>query len=256
MVSTGFASWQHSGGSWREEFIMPPVQLDSTKSKQLAAGLTLSLDRHLLGMGLEVWMDVIARKFATLQICVVADSAAANLKLLWKFMAYMQLQGKRVESLVLGYFNPCLLHQLARVLVMNLERAALHASLYSITRLNQHTPLRAKTWTAVVSLLKDHFKFELGIPPIGLRRSTADGSFRRNLMRLLTGFWDWEQPSTSKQEALLELFTFFNGDLMSETSLVHFCSGCCQNRQHSLDKVRWALAGKTVEMVKGTRTAT
>jgi len=76
-----------------------------------------------------------------------------------------------------------------------------------------------------------------GAPDSGKERCSPQ--FRHELLRLLTGWWDFEEASSMKQLQLVQLFQFFNGDIYDEGPLVHYCSGpdCCRNESHSLSRV-------------------
>lgn len=244
LVTSGVIQWKHGAQgadavSKGHEVICPPVQLDSTTAEQIAAGLSLSLEKHLLdGLSLEVWMDVLSRNYGRLNFFVVADSAASNVRLLWRLLAYIQKQGKRVNVLVTGCYAPCLLHQVSRMLTMTLERQGVNAALYSVTRLNQHSVFRKKTWVALQAVLRERYVYVAGPIPPGTARSSAP--YRESLMKVLTGWWDWETNSHAKEQNLRNLFSHFNGDIMDEGRLTHYChSGCCENAHHSLNKVPW-----------------
>lgn len=107
---TGAVSWPGN----KEELIFPPLQVDRTTADFLAAGIAhnLAFVRPL--------PDLIkdASLFSQVQFLVVADSASANCKLLPRLFAYLQ---KELPQSV-AFFSPCLLHQMSRLVVMNLER--------------------------------------------------------------------------------------------------------------------------------------
>lgn len=63
--------------------------------------------------------------------------------------------GEGTLGVILSHFGACLLHQMSRILVHNLERQQVAASLYSLTGLCQHTLLRTKTWEALQAVLKE-----------------------------------------------------------------------------------------------------
>eukprot|EP00438_Fugacium_kawagutii_P033028 Skav220871 [mRNA] locus=scaffold1331:176785:177609:- [translate_table: standard] len=244
MVATGSVSWQCknvAGDEGQTEsqshaFLAPPVQLDSTTADQIGAALMHTLEKHLFaGLSFETWFDTVAASFGRVSFHIVADSAASNLKLCWKLMAFFKKEGDRCGVLTTSHFNACMLHQLSRMLTMCLEKQQVTASLYSLTRLNQHGPTRRKTWEALESLLQEKFVYQPGEVPIGTPRSSRE--FRLALLRLLTGFWTWNEPTTTKEVCLEQLFKFFNGDLMSD-NLTHYCTGCCQNQQDALNKAR------------------
>lgn len=51
---------------------------------------------------------------------------------------------------------------------LNLERQMVSAPLFSITRLNQHSVLRRKTWDVMQKLLHQKFSFRAGSPPLNV----------------------------------------------------------------------------------------
>ena len=241
-VATGSVGWESKGFETPavtecHDLVLPPVQLENTTSEQIAAALMLSLERWLLnGVGFETWMNTMSRKCDRISLCVVADSAASNMKLTWRLLSYFQALGARAGMAATGHFAQCILHQLARILVTALERYRVSPAMYSITRLNQNTATRSKTWEALKGLLAERFVYTCGPVPPDTRRASPE--FRRNLKKLLIGYWDFEEPSTTKQALVTQLFDFFNGDIADEKRWCHFCKpGCCKNKQEAMNKV-------------------
>lgn len=235
-VMTGSVTWCGPEERGCEDILTPPIQLDSTNADQITASLMLSFERFLFGnMSFQTWLGIAAEKFSHINFFVIADSASANIKLSWKLLSFLQEQGRRNNTIVTAAFAPCLLHQLSRMVAANLEKQKVSAAIYSLSRLNQFGPTRSKTREALITLLSERFVFRRGPIPPGTERSSPE--FRHRLLQLLTGHWDFEEPSTVKHEALTTLFSFFNGDLAKETQWFHYCQGCCASKQDAINKV-------------------
>lgn len=118
MVGSATVAWQHgSTQQRREEVVLPPLEVGRTSAKFLLCGLLKMFD-YICPM-LDLMKETEA--FQCVQWLVVADSATANLKALPRLFAFLQ----RRSGNSLAWFSPCLLHQCARLLVMNLERQGL-----------------------------------------------------------------------------------------------------------------------------------
>ena len=98
----------------KEELVLPPLMVERTSAEYLIAGIirTLAFIRSL--------PDIIRDTggFEQAQFLAVADSASANCRLLAKLFSYLQQEC----PVAVGFFSPCLLHQMSRLLVLNLER--------------------------------------------------------------------------------------------------------------------------------------
>lgn len=117
MVCTGSVAWETGKSENANPFVIPPLQIERTTSKQILAGLLLGLEKHLFNeLSLEGWLQSIASKFSRLHFGIVADSASANVKLNWKLMAFLQKIGERYNIFTTSWYYPCCLHQLARIL--------------------------------------------------------------------------------------------------------------------------------------------
>ena len=125
MVTTGSVNWQlaDSGARRKEELIFPPLQLQRTTAKFLTRAIV-----HNFGFVCPL-LDMLreGEKFNCMQWLVVADAAAANCKALPHLFTF--LLNKCEKSL--AHYSPCLLHQLARLLVLTLEREGLCSHLAS-----------------------------------------------------------------------------------------------------------------------------
>ena len=124
MVATGVAAWRGEGDPAhfsKSELIFPPLQLQRTSAQFLTRAIVQNFDFlcPLLDMLKEVG------NFKCVQWRVVADSASANCKALPHLFAYLHNQCGNI----LASFSPCLLHQLSRILVLNLERQAVSSHL-------------------------------------------------------------------------------------------------------------------------------
>ena len=116
MVTVATVSWEHAKSQESHPVVFPPLQLDATNADQIGAGILINLQRHLLNdLEFEIWLETIASKYSRVKLFIVADSASANVKLTWRFMSYVQNLCKRLKILATCNFNPCLLHQIARM---------------------------------------------------------------------------------------------------------------------------------------------
>lgn len=116
MVQTGAVAWSDGGpGPFnKEELIFPPLQLTRTTAKFLLRGILYNFQF------VSPLQEILSKteQFRVVQWLVVADAASANCKMLPHFFAFLQKE----SSNSLALYVPCLLHQMARVLVLNLER--------------------------------------------------------------------------------------------------------------------------------------
>ena len=121
LVCTGHVSWNKDGSSQFESFVLPPVQLERTNAPQISAGLCVSLERHLFNkLGWETWLQSLAATYSQLNVFIMADSASANIKLTWRLCSWLQKKGKQYGINVSVHYNPCMLHQVARMVVSGL----------------------------------------------------------------------------------------------------------------------------------------
>ena len=148
------------------------------------------------------------------------------------------------ESIVLTtcVFTQCALHQMARLLALHIVRHKISASLFSVTRLNQHSHARDQVKHAMKVLLSQRFKFQANQePPGGFFQSPV---VKSKLLDLLGGTWAGEDGSdpeelSARQTLLKDAFAFFNGNIMDESEWTHYCSGCHENRAQTLEHAPW-----------------
>lgn len=242
LVCDGTASWvSESNAHEIHETIFPPVQIQNTTSGQIAAALVHLLETHLFGVRIHAFLRLLAVSFSSLHFHMVADSAAANLRLVAKILQFLSTEGKTCNLSVTASFFPCSLHQVARLVIMNLERQKVSAALYSISRLYQSTPLRQKTLASLIEVLRARFDYQVGFPP---RDETATPEFRSDLLRMLTNNWssdsDSARVSNGIDDHIIALLRFFNGNLTDAEKWSHYCSGpeCCPNKRASLNKAK------------------
>ena len=116
LVQTGAIAWADQAGGFvhKEELIFPPLQLARTNSKFLLRALLYNF--QFVSPLQEILSET--SQFAIVQWLVVADAATANCKMLPHLFAFLQKE----TGNSLAVYAPCLLHQMARVLVLNLER--------------------------------------------------------------------------------------------------------------------------------------
>eukprot|EP00435_Cladocopium_sp_Y103_P041057 s1039_g11.t1 len=112
--------------------------------------------------------------------------------------------------------------------------------LYCLSRLLQQSSLRTCVVKAMLVELEKRFAYSrvFAVPS----RATNSSKFRACLAQLLFTPWDVSKsedgqlPISEKMLNWKEVFQFFNGDLADEASWQHWCTGCCNDRQASLEK--------------------
>lgn len=235
MVVTGTIARVLRDERLQNEVIVPPVQVETCDAEHLSAALAMTLENHIFGCDMSAFFAKASQVYSTVNLQVVADCAASNLKFMRHFLSYMCSQGAAHDVLVTAMFSPCMLHQLARVLTRNLSSKGVSAPLFSITRLLQFSPLRTKTEQALEAELRPRFRWKRGPPPHG---PTSSPEFRRELVKLLVGSWEFQEPSEEREQAVEDLFTFWNGDLRREDEWYHYCvdANCCGSEAESMRK--------------------
>ena len=248
LVCCGLVGWAVAGKKFEaHELILPCIRLENTASGQIAAGLSRLFEAHVTGTGWQTFLHTISKNFNSIHFAVVADSAASNLRFLRHWLKYLRNMARDASITLTATFCPCLLHQMSRVVDLNLQRQgetgqSLSAALFSISRLSQHSVLREKTKKALFAELHTRFRWERGSPP---EMPTNRAEFRSTLVQILCGTWGQSAPSAEEQQRLNELFTFFNGNLLQEEFWQHYCRGpeCCETERAGLNKallVGWA----------------
>ena len=232
LVSCGTVGWLTEGEREQHEILFPPVTLQSTTAEQIGAGLCHNFEQHLTTVSWPTLFQQISGSFGAVHFNIVADSAAPNLKLVRHMLQFLCKAGEQAGLCVTGVFLPCLLHQVSRIIVVALDRNHVSAPLYSVSRLNQHTVLREKTWKSLHDELHRRFRWIRGPPP---NENLSSPAFRRPLLQLLAGNWQ----TSEEPEMVASLLNFFNGDLRDPDNWYHYCSeGCCSSRRESLSKAR------------------
>lgn len=124
MVQTGSVAWSDGGPGpvSKEELVFPPLQLTRTTASFLVRALLYNF--QFVSPVQEILSET--EQFAAVQWLVVADAAPANCKMLPHLFSFLREE----TSNSLAVYVPCLLHQMARILVVNLERQAV--SSYSV----------------------------------------------------------------------------------------------------------------------------
>lgn len=165
---------------------------------------------------------------------MVGDAATSNVKCMKHLLPWLQEQGKRWNLVVSGVFMPCLLHQLSRLIIMDLDRSDLSTPLFSITRLTQHSVLRDKVFESLEKELRARLRRKTCFPPADVESCSAD--FRRQLNQILLGRWQENGAVSAAEQRVLDMFSFFNGDITQEGEWEHYCNGCCGNDQIAMSK--------------------
>ena len=213
MVMTACVDIRDHLGTCKQEVVLPPKELGSCKSTQLGCALLQSLEQHLFGTSLEVFINQVASKFTGLNIVNTGDAASANVKTAELLFTYVKKVAREHGLVATSCFTFCSLHQLARILSLHLERQALTAAMYSISRLHQHKSTREKTRQHLKRLLTQRFEYKVEVPPFC---QFTRRLFRQHLLSLLTGAWNGEEEidkSLTRAKLVEETLRFFNGDL-------------------------------------------
>ena len=117
MVTTGTVCWSDQNATRTEDLVFPPLELARNSAAFLVHGL-------LRGFGLleplDKLVDKAAAKFPMVQFHCVSDAAAANCKALPQLFSWLQAR----SSNCVATHSPCLLHQMSRIVVLNLEHQA------------------------------------------------------------------------------------------------------------------------------------
>eukprot|EP00435_Cladocopium_sp_Y103_P049034 s1427_g14.t1 len=254
LVQTGAVSWTDAGGGpvHKEEVIFPPLQLARTNARYLLKALLCNF--QFVSPLEEILLET--QQFPIVQWLVVADAASANCKMLPHLFSYLQQQA----SNALSVYIPCLLHQMSRVLVQNLERQGVSSPsvwisscpLYCLSRLLQQSTLRSAAQRAMLVELENRFSYHrvFAVPA----RATNSSRFRSCLAQLLWTPWDCSRLAqasngdggahalqTERMVNLQLAFAFFNGNLADGSKFEHWCTGCCESEEASLEKARRAL---------------
>ena len=123
------------------------------------------------------------------------------------------------------------------------ENVQCSGPLYCLTRLVQQSSLRTNVLKAMLVELQRRFAYHrvFAVPS----RATNSRNFRRSLARLLWEPWDPSrqvtigEASARQSEKMVNwqnVFAFFNGNLQDEDNWEHWCTGCCSDRDTSLEK--------------------
>ena len=246
-VCTGCVSWTDvECCSRKEPLVFPPRQMSNVDAEHIAAALLFNLEQCLFGSSILGFLAKLAKHYRVLHICLVGDAATGNRKVVAQLF-HLLTEAARQHNVVLTLsWNPCLLHQCARILLLQLEQRQLSAALYSITRLHQHSNTRAKTSESMRRLLTDRFDYRDNEPPPPAALCFANNQvFRGHLFRLLSelGAWDGENADTplhfssERSHLLQQLLQFFNGDITQSEKWTHHCQGCHRNKKEAIQEV-------------------
>lgn len=232
-VATGVVHFAtQNGPSLKDEVVWPARQLSATASQHIGTAIIENLE-HLFGMDLESAIEELANKKVSLNLVCVGDAASANLKCASLLFSHVLSLGQKNNVVVTANFSHCGLHQMCRILALHLERQALKAALFSISRLHQHSSIRDDTRDALLVLLRRRFRFRQNArPPLCTFTSSH---MRDSLFQLLTGSWPGEGDSESMSDrstSMQNFMKFFNGNLLDQDEWSHYCSGpdCCADQ--------------------------
>lgn len=241
MVMTACIDIRDHLGTCKQEVVLPPRELGSCKSTQLGCALLQTLEQHLFGTSLEVFVNQVASKFSGLNIVSTGDAASANLKTAELLSTYVKKVAREHGLVATSCFTFCGLHQLSRILSLHLERQALTAAMYSISRLRQHKSTRERTRQHLKTLLTQRFEYKVAVPPFC---QFTRRLFRQHLLSLLTGAWNGEEDidkSLTRAKLVEETLRFFNGDLSKGEAWTHYCHGlgCHDGPKAALEHAPW-----------------
>jgi hypothetical protein len=243
-VASGTMSWDDDNMKKQTaELVFAPRKIDTTTADQIGTALVDELERHVFGMSLEGFISQASHIYGTLDFNLVGDSFSSNIALSGKLQRYVHDQCRTNNMLPLSSFEACSLHQLARIVVLILERHKMSASLYSISRLNTSSVLSKKVWKSIELELPIRFRYHAGQPPPAML-VTSD-AFRTGLIKLLVGVWDGHEIDTTNEKIIQDAFNFFNGNLADEDCWDHWCCGCHKSKQEALNEAmgsaKWSL---------------
>ncbi|CAE7348773.1 unnamed protein product [Symbiodinium sp. CCMP2592] len=237
LVSSGTVCWSDGEGlSHAEEINLPPRQVPGTSSKDVGPALMQNLEEFIFGTSVSAFIESASKKYRSVSFYIVADSAKANLKTIRQLLAYFHQVAEESALRFTFQFTPCLMHQLMRVVLLSMDHKKLTSSMYSISRIQLSSTLKARTLTAMKDLLEKNFRYVPDeTPPEG------NPFFRRRLGELLKGALNVDMGELAIGEERCKLIDkalgFFNGNLLDKHSLCHFCTGCHRDRQHALSEV-------------------
>ena len=118
-----------------EEVAIPPLQLLSTGQHFLGAALLSGICIYALGTPtISAWLPQITPAFGGVFWSFASDSAAPNVVMLAQLTAYLLLSAVAANTICFVWWEPCGLHQLARVTVSILGIHGIAASMYSASR--------------------------------------------------------------------------------------------------------------------------
>ena len=125
MVTTGCVGWHalesEGHGFHKEELLFVPLELQRCTAQFLVHAIVKNFS--FLCPLLDLLKKV--ETFSCVQFLVTGDSAPANCKALPHIFSFLQSQSPNC----LASFSPCLLHQLSRMLVLNMERQCVSSAL-------------------------------------------------------------------------------------------------------------------------------
>ena len=240
LVCSGTVSWSDAEGKTRaEELNLPPRQVTSTASKQVGPALLQTLEQMLFGCSLLEFFQSAKKKYRSVGFSLVADSAKANLKTVRDLMAYVVQQGEACGLLVTLHFIPCLMHQVMRVILLNMDHKGLTAAMYSLSRLQLATTTKERTFRKMRELLQQNFRYKPNESPPDIPVTRA--TFRRRLAELLKGGLSIEvgelDMTETRRSFIDKAIQFFNGDITNKQQWYHYCRGCHRNEQHAMNDV-------------------
>ncbi|CAJ1434888.1 unnamed protein product [Effrenium voratum] len=235
MVSSGSVMWTTRGfRAEREDLVFPPRQLSSTAAKHIGTALLDNFETCFFGCSVKDFFAKMSAEYQCLSFITVGDAASANVKCMSELFAFLSKTGREHDVSVIAIYTPCFMHQLVRVILLHLAHQKLTASLYSISRITQHTTARKRMLSTMKRLLMERFDFHAdSTPPICTATSR---SFRKHLQSLLLGTSDDALEAAAVHDSqILKCLEFFNGDILDGSTWSHFCKGCHRSRQHALN---------------------
>jgi hypothetical protein len=161
----------------QETVCIPPAQVEATTTPVLGLAMLQGICEYALGMPFRRWVETVAvGVVSAIYFKCTADSATANILLQAIWQVAVQLIGLRHGIVTYFWFEPCQLHQLARITLCTLTASALIAPFYAIskalTRWRNVRRFEAALRKVVSDLVEWH---DMEGPPVRYPRWKHDG---------------------------------------------------------------------------------
>jgi hypothetical protein len=154
-----------------EEIAIPPAQVEATTNSVLGTALLSGFKQYVFGaQTVKDWLGQ-TPGIGAVFFSFICDSAAANVKMLHRLRLGLQVYGLTSNTVVYFWWEPCALHQLARVTHMILTSTQLSAPLYALSRALTVRRNKTRLQTAVERVVADKLDWKPNeLPPNAYRR--------------------------------------------------------------------------------------